>query len=58
MYVTHLLLVDLVEIPRGFACICRGVIAICRALQIIFLSHAFRNLKFFFARQKREHVKQ
>ena len=42
MYVNDLLLVDLVEIPRGSVCISRGVIrayivfAICRVLQLIF----------------------
>ena len=52
MYVNDLLLVDLVEIPRGSVCISRCVIrayivfAICRTvLQVIFLSRAFRNLK-------------
>lgn len=51
MYVNDLLLVDLVEITRGSACISRGVIlayivfAICCVLQVNFLSRAFRNLK-------------
>ena len=42
MYVNDLLLVDLVEIPRGSVCISRGVIrayimfVICRVLQVIF----------------------
>ena len=44
MYVNDLLLVDLVEIPRGSVCISRGVIraytcimfAICRVLRVIF----------------------
>ena len=42
MYVNDLLLVDLVEIPRGSVCISRGVIrayivfAIRRVLQVIF----------------------
>ena len=42
MYVNDLLLVDLVEIPRGSVCISRGVIgayivfSICRVLQVIF----------------------
>ena len=42
MYVNDLLLVDLVEIPRGSVCISKEVIrayivfAICRVLQVIF----------------------
>ena len=42
MYVNDLLLVDVVEIPRGSVCISRGVIrayivfVTCRVLQVIF----------------------
>ena len=42
MYVNDLLLVGLVEIPRGSVCISRGIIrahivfAICHDLQVIF----------------------
>ena len=42
MYVNDLLLVDLMEIPRGSVCISKEVIrayivfAICRVLQVIF----------------------
>ena len=55
MYGNDLLLVHLVEIPRGSVCISRGVIracvvfAICRVLQVIFIlfdrHFVFNNIK-------------